>query len=152
RLVHHDSDWVDPNVFGDKKEPPAARELNAAMLEKIDWWIKCLKDEGIYVWLDLHVGRTLSAGDRIEYFEEISKGAAVSELGGYNYVNASIVQAMKRFNEAYVKHTNVHTGLRYRDEPAIVAMLISNENDLTHHNGNALLPDKKVPGHTALYL
>src|SRR5262249_36163586 len=117
-----------------------------------DWWIKCLKDEGIYIWLDLHVGRQLKAGDGIEDFDEISKGKPTTGLEGYSYLNASIRQAMQHFNEAYVNHLNTFTGLRYKDEPAIVAMLLTNENDLTNHFGNALLPDKNVPRHNALYM
>ena len=31
-------------------------------------------------------------------------------------------------------------------------MLLTNENDVTHHFGNALLPDKNVPKHNALYM
>ena len=151
RLHHHDSIWVNPNIFGDQKSPDT-QHLSSAMLEKLDWWIKCLKDEGIYVWLDLQVGRGFKAGDGIEGFEEISKGKPTADLRGYNYVNASIRQAIKRFNEAYVTHANGYTGLPYKDDPAIVAMLITNENDVTHHFGNALLGDKGVPKHTALYM
>jgi len=150
RIHHHDSPWANPNIFGDPKSPDT-QNLSSAMLEKLDWWIKCLKDEGIYVWLDLHVGRNLKAGDRIYGFEEISKGKPLAELKGYNYVNPSIQQAMKRFNEAYVNRGNVYTNIRYKDEPAIAAMLLTNENDVTQHFGNALLPDKNVPKHNELY-
>jgi hypothetical protein len=150
RLHHHDSFWVSPNVFGDATRPDT-QNLDSTMLDKLDWWIKCLKDEGIYVWLDLHVQRGLKPGDRIDGFDEIRKGQPAADLKGYNYVSTSIQQAMKRFNEAYVNHRNSYTGLRYKDEPAIAAMLLTNENDVTHHFGNALLPDKNVPQHNALY-
>ena len=151
RLHHHDSAWVNPNIFGDQKSPDT-QNLDPAMLDKLDWWIKCLKDEGIYVWLDLEVGRKFKAGDQIDDFAEISGGKATADLKGYNYVNASIRRAMKRFNEAYVNHNNHYTGLDYKDEPAIIAMLLTNENDVTHHFGNVLLPDKNVPRHNALYM
>jgi hypothetical protein len=151
RLHHHDSDWVDPNIFGGTRAPDT-QHLSPDMLEKLDWWIKCLKDEGIYVWLDLEVGRRFKAGDGIYGFDEISKGSPTAQLWGYNYVNLSMQQAMQRFNEAYVNHVNVYTKTRYGDEPAIIAMLITNENDLTHHFGNALLGDKGVPKHNALYM
>lgn len=151
RLHHHDSPWVNPNVFGDQKSPDT-QNLSSAMLDKLDWWIKSLKDEGIYIWLDLHVQRNLKPGDRIDDFEEIAKGKPSADLKGFSYVNRSIIEAMKRFNEAYVTHRNNYTGLRYKDDPAIVAMLITNENDVTNHFGNALLPDKKVPKHNALYM
>lgn len=151
RLHHHDSHWVNPNIFGDTKEADT-QSLSPAMLDKLDWWIKCLKDEGIYVWLDLHVQRSIKPGDRIDGFDEIRKGQAAADIKGYNYVNPGIQRAMQRFNEAYVNHRNAYTGLRYKDEPAIAAMLITNENDVTHHFGNALLPDKNVPQHNALYM
>jgi len=150
RIHHHDSEWVNPNIFG--ANASSTRTLDAAMLEKLDWWIKCLKDEGIYVWLDLHVGRQVKAADAIDGFEELSQGKPAASLTGYNYVNASIREAMKQFNEEYLNHQNRFTGMRYKDDPAIATALITNENDLTNHYGNALLPDKGVPKHAALYM
>lgn len=151
RIHHHDSEWVDPNIFGEAKNQELHR-VDAAMLERLDWWIKCLKDEGIYTWIDLQVGRRLRAADGIDNFAEISKGKPAADLEGYNYVNDSIRQAMKRFNEMYLNHENHITGLRYKDDPAIAAVLITNENDITHHFGNALLGDKGVPRHSAIYM
>ena len=144
RIHHQDSDWVVPNIFGDQKAR-TTRSLDPAMLDKLDWWIKCLKDEGIYVWLGLHVGRQVKAADGIDGFAEISEGRATANLVGYNYVNSSIREAMKQFNQEYLNHRNRFTGLPYKDDPAIAALLITNENDLTNHYGNALLPDKGVP-------
>jgi hypothetical protein len=119
RLHHHDSVWVAPNVFGDQNIPSTQR-LDPAMLEKLDAWISALKGEGIYVWLDLHVGRHLRRGDDISAFDEIRKGQPTADLRGYNYVNPSIQAAMKRFNEAYVNRVNRYTGVAYKDEPAIM--------------------------------
>jgi hypothetical protein len=151
RLHHHDSPWVVPNVFGDKS-PPNTRTLSEAQMDRLDWWIKCLKDEGIYVWLDLHVQRMMTPGDNIEHFDEIAKGKPTADPKGFNYVNASIRQAMKDFAKAYLGHMNTYTGHRYADEPAIAAILVTNENDITSHYGNGLLPDKKVPAHSAIYM
>jgi hypothetical protein len=150
RIHHHDSPWVNPNIFG--KDAVDTQTLDPVSLNKLDWWIKCLKDEGIYVWLDLHVQRALTEGDHIYGFDEIRKSGKGADLKGYNYVNPTIRQAMKRFNEAYLNHTNAYTGVAYKNEPAIMALLITNENDITDHYGNALLPDKNVPLHNALYM
>lgn len=152
RLHHHDSPWVNPNIFGDIKLTPSTQQLSPEALEKIDWWIKCLKDEGIYLWLDLHVQRAVTANDNIQGFEEIRKGKETADIKGYAYVNDTIQQAMTRFAEAYLTHLNPHTGLAYKDDPAIAAVLITNENDITHHFGNALLPDKQVPEHSQRYM
>jgi hypothetical protein len=151
RFHHHDSFWVKPNIFGNGSAPNT-KTLSQAMLEKLDWWIKCLKDEGIYIWLDLEVQRKLKRGDGITNFDEVVKNKPGDGLKGFNYINASIQQAMKRFNEAYLGHLNRFTGLRYKDDPAIAVVLINNENDITHHYAIRFLPDKNVPRHTAIYM
>ena len=153
RLHHHDSPWVNPNVFGNKTLQDT-QELNKSSLDKLDWWIKCLKDEGIYVWLDLHAQRHLLAKDNIFAFDEIAKKSKHrgADLKGYSYVNLTIKNAMKRFNRAYVNHVNPYTKLAYKNEPAIVVMQLTNENDVTNHFGNRLLPNKHVPQHNEIYM
>jgi hypothetical protein len=152
RLHHMDSPWVGDNIFGRDAKLADTQALDDGAVERLDWWIKCLKDEGIYVWLDLHVQRALKQGDHIDDFDEIRKGKDSADLKGYNYVNASIEQAMLRFDEQYLTHKNAYTGVAYKDEPAVVGLLLTNENDLTQHLGNALLPDKKVPLHSKRYM
>ncbi len=150
RLHHHDSDWVNPNVFG--ANSPNTRTLSNESLRKIDWWIHCLKQNGIYVWLDLHVGRRFTRQDGVDHFAEMAKGGKVARAYGYSYVNESVRERFKEFNEAYLNRVNSYTGLAYKDDPAILAVLITNENDLTHHYGNGLLPDKNVPEHSKIYM
>ena len=150
RIHHHDSPWVNPNIFG--KSASSTRSLDENSLAQLDWWIKCLKDEGIYIWLDLHVQRGLLPKDNIEGYAEIAKGRPYVEPKGYNFVNPSIRDAMKEFNANYVSHLNKFTELRYKDDPAIVAMLITNENDVTFHFGNGLLPVQNVPWHSARFM
>ena len=150
RLHHHDSAWVRPNVFGDAAS--STRRLDKEALARIDWWIKCLRDEGIYVWLDLHVGRQLTATDDVRYIEEIIGENTSGDLRGFNFVNDDIKQRMQEFTAEYLSHVNAFTGLSYAEDPAVAAVLITNENDLTHHFGNALLPDKAVPNHSDIYL
>ena len=98
RLHHHDSPWVNPNIFGSAKTQDT-QTLNKESLDKLDWWIKSLKEEGIYVWLDLHVQRYLRANDDIYGFDEINKKnkrkRKGADLKGYNYVNLTIKNAMR---------------------------------------------------------
>ena len=91
------------------------------------------------------MARAFKEGDHVDGFDEMRKGKDVAELRGFNYVNPSIQAAMMRFDEAYLNHRNAFTHVANKDEPAIVALLLTNENDVTTHFGNALLPDKKVP-------
>ena len=149
RIHHHDSRWVDSNIF--KTETGTTLQLSEENLKKLDWWIKCLEDEGIYVWMDMHVGRIFTSKDGIDNFADFSKGQDLKEGKGYNYYNPSLLKLMRDFNKAYLSHVNTFTGLAYKDDPAIVAILLTNENDLTHHFGNWLLADKGVPIHNKIF-
>lgn len=149
RIHHHDSQWVKPNIF---KNPAAdTKELSPASLKKLDRWIASLKEQGVYVWLDLHVGRNFTRNDGIENFDDLAKGKETAEARGFNYYNRSVREQMKAFNSAYLSHVNEYTGIAYKDDPAVVALLLTNENDLSHHFGNALLANKGVPLHHRLF-
>jgi hypothetical protein len=145
RLHHHDSDWVSPNVF----EKGTTQKLDDAALDTLDYWVKCLKDEGVYVWLDLHVGRQFQKGDGIDGFSELAKQQGSGK--GFNYVNPRIEKLMQEFADKYVTRTNRYTGKTYADEPALAFMLITNENDLTFHFANLFLSDKGNPVHHKLF-
>lgn len=149
RIHHHDSKWVNPNIFANQSDNTL--EFSQEAFKKLDLWIKTLKDRGIYVWLDLHVGREVTKNDGIENFEELAKGKESAEVKGFNYFNESIQHQMQKFNEAYLNHVNPYTKLAYKADPAVIALLVTNENDLTQHFGNALLSDKGVPLHNALF-
>lgn len=152
RIHHHDSPWVNPNIFGDPNISTDGK-IDAKQIAKIDLWIKCLKDEGIYVWLDLHVGRQLKPQDNILNFDDFKDGKSNSaELKGFNYLNPSIEAAMQKFNEAYLNHVNPYTRLAYKDEPAIATILITNENDVTNHGALGFLPNKQYPLYTQIYM
>jgi Cellulase (glycosyl hydrolase family 5) len=148
RIHHHDSEWVNPNIF---RTVDNTLELSPKALNKLDRWIYSLKREGVYVWLDLHVGRAFTINDGIDNFNDFAKGKSRAEAKGFNYYNDSIQRRMQQFNEAYLNHVNSYTKLAYKNDPAIVGALLTNENDLSFHFGNALLGDKGVPIHNAIF-
>jgi hypothetical protein len=148
RITHHDSDWVNPNVFGAKSN--SNRRVDHEALDALDWTIKCLEDEGIYVWLDLNVGRVLKPGDGVtEGADEIVRNRGF--YVGFSYYNRQLQELMKEFQAQYLDHVNRYTKRRYKDDPAVIAVLITNENDLTFHCGHMMLPDKHNPFHNALW-
>ena len=148
RVHHHDSDWVNPNVFD--RQFKDSRHLNAKSLDALDWWIKCLKDEGIYIWIDAHVGRVLAPNDPVSLgVGEIKRQG--NELKGFCYYNEGLQKLMIEFQHKYLDHVNKYTKLRYKDEPAVMGVLITNENDVTAHQGFGVLPDKNNPVHNALF-
>ena len=59
---------------------------------------------------------------------------------------------MQKFSTEYLSHINKYTNTKYVDEPAIAAVLITNENDVTNHFGNTLLPNKNVDYHSKFFM
>lgn len=152
RLHHLDSQsWVRKCVI---KMGNNSQKLYQEALDTYFYWIKCLEDEGIYVWIDLHDGRTFRKGDNIPGFDEIFAKArnkkAGAEVKGYCYVNKRITELMREFNKKLVTTVNPYTKKALKDDPGVMGFLITNENDLTCHFGNALLGDKHVPFHNKL--
>lgn len=144
RIHHHDSGWVSPNVF--VRDAPDTDTLDRDALARIDRWIAALAAEGIYVWLDLHVGREFRPGDGLAGWDELARQRG--EVKGFSYVDREIEAKLDGFARAWLEHENVHTGRRLADDPAIVAVLVTNENDLCHHFGNAFAPDEGNPHFT----
>ena len=154
RIHHHDSmRWVGRTVID--KSRSDSQHLDDEVIDRLDYWIKCLRDAGVYVWLDLHVGRLFKEGDNIgEGFAEMMRRGQAgrgTEGKGYCYFNERIEQLMKDFNTRYLSHVNTYTGLAYKDDPAIMGLLITNENDITSHFGNLMLADKNNPYHNKIF-
>ncbi|HZW29441.1 MAG TPA: hypothetical protein VFF52_01975 [Isosphaeraceae bacterium] len=148
RIHHHDSQWVQPNVFDSRAND--TRHLSRSSLETLDWWIKCLEDEGISIWLDLRVGRVLRPGDRVSLGrDEIER--AGGGLQGFDYTNPDLQKLMIEFQHAYLSHVNRYTNRAYKDDPAVIAVLVSNEDDYTGHFGVLALPDKNNPVHNQIF-
>ncbi len=150
RIHHHDSDWVKPNVFSDPTNN--TRRLNKDSLKKLDLWITALKANGVHIWLDLHVGRVVTKNDNITDFNEVAGQKKSPFIKGFSYFNDSIRKQMQVFNRAYLTHVNTFSKLAYKNDPAIVALTITNENDITHHYGNMVLGNKGVPKHNARFM
>jgi hypothetical protein len=148
RIVHHDAPWA-PNIFDKGRKD--TRHFDPQAVDSLDLWIKCLKDEGIYVWIDLVYQRTLTANDGVTMgFDEIKRQNGY--VWGFSYFNDDVRRAMAEFQHQYLSHVNRYTRLAYKDDPAVVGVLITNENDLTVHFGNIAQPDKNNPVHNKVFM
>ena len=150
RIHQYEADWVRPNIFLDNGRQDT-RHFNPKSLDSLDWWIKCLKDEGIYIWIDMVYNRPLVAGDGVTAgFDEIKRRKGY--VYGFNYFNQDVRKLMQEFQHQLLQHVNPYTRLAYKDDPALVGILITNENDLTFHFGNIMLPAQNNPVHNALFM
>ena len=149
RLHHHDSaSWVRGSLIADG---PTTQELNKDALDSYHWWIKCLKDEGIYLWIDLQVGRPWREGDQLKGWNSdflVNNGMADGK--GFVYVNRRMQNLTRAFNEALLLTKNPYTGKNLVEEPAVMGVQILNENDLTAHFGFKLINEGVAPYHRSL--
>ncbi|MGH1347452.1 MAG: glycosyl hydrolase family 5 [Nannocystales bacterium] len=149
RLHHHDAAWTDRNVF-DTSEGNT-QKLDAKALDRLDFWIDTLASEGIYVWLDLHTGRSFLPGDAIPGYADMLSGPHPKQARGFQYINPRVGALLEGFAESYLRRKNPYTGRPWAQEPAVVGLLLTNENDLTHHFGVAFRPETGRETHIALF-
>ena len=146
RLHHHDSSWVTPNVFD--MSSGTTRKLRAESLVILDQWVKCLNDEGIYIWLDLHVGRTFLPKDDLAGGSEVKDETLAR---AFAFVNPQIERRLHEFGRQYLDRKNTATGQSYVENAGIFAVQILNETDLGTHYGPTLYPGGGHPIHEGLF-
>ncbi len=123
RLHHLDSPWEKPNIFD-----PAFNDtghFSAASLDRLDYFISKLKEKGIYIYLDLLVSRKFKAGDKVQSYQGLDKGAK-----GVAEFDPTIIALQKEYAKQLLTHENPYTKTRYVDEPALCLIDIINESSL----------------------
>ncbi len=102
------------------------RNLDPAQLEKLDYMIAALKKRGIYVDMNLHVGRTLDERDGFPNIKALSW--ANKSIGQFE---PRMIELQKEYAQKLLTHVNPYTGNAYTDEPSVAMIEISNEDGLT---------------------
>jgi hypothetical protein len=106
------------------KNAPDTQHLDEAQLGRLDRMIAELERRGIYVNLNLHVGRRFTAGD----------GLPQSEMLGYGkycvIFDPRMIELQKDYARKLLGHRNPYTGRTYAEDPAVVIVELTNENSL----------------------
>ncbi len=100
------------------------KTLDPGQLDRLDWFIAKLKENGIYADLNLHVSRTYPDRPR-----EQKKTNPDYDKGVDNYC-AAMIAMQKDYARALLTHVNAYTGKAYAEEPAVAIVEINNENSL----------------------
>ncbi len=122
--VHHIDTTYAPNGFWD----PAFKDkqhLDAGQLERFDFLVDALRQQGVYVNINLHVSRTFGVADGFPDAKQLpgmGKGITI-------FVPRAI-ELEKAYARDLLTHRNPYTGTRYVDEPAIAVVEINNEDSL----------------------
>ena len=117
RCHHMDTDRY-PRGWWD---PAEAKAIHPEAFDRFDYFVNELAQNGIYIDLNLHVGREHS-----KYL-----GLAKSNLGYdkiSNIFTPALVTAQKDFARTLLTHRNKYRNMTYAEDPAIAIVEITNEN------------------------
>ncbi len=135
RLHHMDnSDWGQNASIWDYAYQDR-QHLDAAQLDKLDYFVAQLKENGVYVNLNLHVSRQFSAVDGFP--------ASVSQIPTsfdkrVDEFDPRMIQLQKNYARDLLTHINPYTHLPYVSDPAVAVIEINNENSLVGDPGTTL--------------
>lgn len=122
RLHHMDATWANPGIFdGDKTREAVSPDS----LDRLDYFVSCLKENGIYVDLNLHVSW---APSKEAGFPDTDK---IPELGKQiSYFEKRSIEHQKNYARQFLEHINPYTKLKWADDPAVALIEITNEDSL----------------------
>jgi hypothetical protein len=118
RLHHHDAFMVNH-----KK----STELNPEAMDKLDYFMACLKKRGIYVQTDLFVSRRPAANEIPGQKERMTNFDLYKALF---YIQDSVFENWKQYVANYLNHRNPYTGSVVKDDPQIISFCLVNEGNI----------------------
>lgn len=104
------------------------------MLDRLDYFIAQLKQNGIYTNINLKVGRKTIAGDEVPFADQLP-----TYDKGPDHFDPRLIELQKQYARNLLTHTNPYTGNNYLNEPAIVTIEINNESGLVWQWSNRSL-------------
>lgn len=99
-----------------------SQSFDRTQLDRLDFMVFNLKQRGIYVDLNLNVGRSYKAGDGVRDF------ARIGWAKGLIYYDPRLIELQKDYAKKILTHVNPYTKEAYRDEPGVAIVEIANEN------------------------
>jgi len=101
-----------------------SQRFDAQQLDRLDFLVSELKRRGIYVDLNLNVGRSYKPGDGVPDVDRIRWGK------GLVLFDPRLIALQKDYARQLLTHRNPYTNTEYRNEPAVAIVEILNENGL----------------------
>ena len=128
--IHHFEGYAAPSgiwkahaVGSSRIEIP--RQFDPEQLDRMDFFMAELIKRGIYLDLNLHVGRKVMEGEGVK-----SPARLPEKDKGINYFDPDLQRLSNDFARQLLTHVNPYTKRAYKDEPGVCAVEVSNENSL----------------------
>lgn len=122
RLHHIDNGWGSGSLLEYGKD---TRHLNLTMLDKLEYLISKLKENGIFINMNLNVSRAFSKLDGIPDADSLVEFAKCVTL-----FDPYLISLEKEYAHQLLTHVNPYTGLALVDDPAMAMVETVNENSL----------------------
>lgn len=122
-----DAIWGSPKLI--RYESGDWKNWDSDSLDRLDYFIARLKEQGIYVNLNLLVGRRFGVGDGVDPAVNQLDWKAAHAVG---FFHAPHLEAQKQYARRLLTHRNPYTKLTYVEDPAVAIVEINNENGLIH--------------------
>jgi hypothetical protein len=123
RLHHMDAPWSSPNIFDPAFDD--TQHLSAESLDRLDYLIAALKQNGIYVFPDLLVHRQFRAGDGVPDYQQLELGAK-----GVAHFSRRVIELNKLYATMLLTHRNPYTGQTLAEDPVMVCTEVVNESSI----------------------
>ena len=126
RFHQLDSEWSCRNLYRmtTGKVVRSTRDFAPESMDALDYWIKCLKENGIYTCIDMTTYRKFKTGDGVKFADQMK-----DNMKCYAMYDPVMIELQKEFCTKFWNHVNPYTGLAYKDDPFFFACVITNEND-----------------------
>jgi len=112
------------SIFG---AGPGTRTLDADALDRIDYLIYLMKQNGIYAYIDLLCDRHYTEEDGVYYPDSTYNAIKI-----VNFFDTTLVRLQKEYAEQLLTHVNPYTGNSLVDEPTMAVIDIVNEGWFLH--------------------
>jgi len=127
RLHFLDSTWGEPRLI--RYESGDWKDWNGEALDRLDYFVAKLKERGIYIDLNLLVGRRFGVGDGVDPSVNQLDWKTAHAVG---FFHAPHLEAQKAYARRLLAHRNPYTGLAYAEDPVVALVELNNENGLIH--------------------
>lgn len=140
--------YIDAMFFDDKADN--TRQLDPAKLDDFDYLVSKLKENGIYVILQMGWDRGYKDGDGVPASEWKKAGLDGFTINAMAFYNPKLSELEMELTEKIFKHVNPHTGLSYAEDPAVAFVEIHNESGMLDNDARRWFD--KVPEPSASML
>lgn len=128
RFHHMDTQGSPSGIWDRKYYPGDTQHLDAGQLKRLDWLIYRLRQNGIYVNLNLKVGRHFGSNDGVD-FAQLFKDP-INCFQGVSHFNRRMIELQQDYARQLLTHRNPYTGKTYAEDPVVAFVEIANEDSL----------------------